>query len=342
VFDRLGIPSDRVIQGPGVGEDAAILDMGDRVLVAKTDPITGAVGSVGRLVVHINANDIASCGVRPLWFMCVVMLPEGATEATLREIMDQMDEACREVGVSLVSGHTETTPGLDRPILVGSMIGEAPKGRYVTTGGARPGDVLIMTKTAGIEGTAVLAQDLADVLRKRVDEGVLERAKSMLGLISVVPEAIRAMEVGGVHSLHDPTEGGVLNGIWEMTEAADVGVIVDEQEIPVALETVLICDALNIDPLKLLGSGSMLIVSDVSKANEIIVALREIGIQASKIGEIKQRYEGRMLIKRDGDRAPIDSVDQDHLYRILDEYGMSLEKHPRKPNVSIRKRRSKS
>lgn len=342
VFDRLGAPSDRVIQGPGVGEDAAILDMGDRVLVAKTDPITGAVGSVGRLVVHINANDIASCGVRPLWFMCVAMLPEGATEATLTEIMDQMDEACREVGVSLVSGHTETTPGLDRPILVGSMIGEAPKGGYVTTSGARPGDALIMTKTAGIEGTAVLAQDLIEVLRERVDEEVLRRARAMLGLISVVPEAMRAMEVGGVHSLHDPTEGGIVNGVWEMAEAADVGVIVDEKEIPVAPETVLICDALNIDPLKLLGSGSMLIVTDASKANEIIAVLSESGIQASKIGEIRKRSEGRTLVREDGSSVSIEAVDQDHLYRILDEYGMGLERRHKEPNVPTRKRRSKS
>ena len=325
VFSRLGAHCGRLLQGPGVGEDAAVLDMGDRVLVVATDPITGAVGSVGWLVVHVNANDVASCGARPLWFLCVTLLPEGAGDAALEEIMEQMHAACREVGVSLIGGHTETTPGLDRPILVGFMMGEAPKGRYVTTGGALPGDVLIMTKGAGIEGTAVLARDLAAVLRGRVGEEVLRGAESMLGLISVVPEAMKAVEVGGVHSLHDPTEGGVLNGVWEMAEAAGVGVTIREEAVPVADETRLICDALGIDPLKLLGSGALLIAAEPEKADEIVSALRRIDVEASIIGEIKPLREGRVLVGKDGGRAAIEAVDQDHLYRVLDEYGMGGE-----------------
>ncbi|KON30002.1 hypothetical protein AC482_05000 [miscellaneous Crenarchaeota group-15 archaeon DG-45] len=325
VFSRLGVPSGRLLQGPGVGEDAAVLDMGDRVLVVATDPITGAVGSVGWLAVHVNANDIASCGARPLWFLCVTLLPEGAGDGVLEEIMGQMHDACREVGVSIVGGHTETTPGLDRPILVGFMMGEVPRDGYVTTGGARPGDALIMTKGAGIEGTAILAVDLAPVLRGRVGEEALRRAESMLERISVVPEAMRAVEVGGVHSLHDPTEGGLLNGVWEMAEAAGVGVAVREEAIPVAAETRLICDALGIDPLKLLGSGSLLIAAEAGKADEIVSALRGIGVEASIIGEVKAGDEKRVLIKRDGRRVAIEMVEQDHLYKILDEYGMDVD-----------------
>jgi len=322
VFSRLGVPCGRVLQGPGVGEDAAVLDMGEKVLVVATDPITGAVGSVGWLAVHVNANDVASCGARPTWFLCVTLLPEGADDAVLEEIMDQIHDACLEVGVSLIGGHTETTPGLDRPILVGFMMGEAPKERYVTTGGARPGDAVIITKGAGIEGTAVLAQDLASVLRDRVGEEVLRRAEGMLKHISVVPEAMAAVEAGGVHSLHDPTEGGVLNGLWEMAEAAGVGLTIREDAIPVAPETRLICDALGIDPLKLLGSGALLIVADPGKADEITSAVRDVGVDASIIGEITPRREERVLVRRDGGRALIEAVDQDHLYRVLDEYGM--------------------
>lgn len=326
VLSRLGVPCSRLLQGPSVGEDAAVLDMGEKVLVAATDPITGAVGDVGWLVVHVNANDVASCGARPLWFLCVTLLPEGANEAVLEEIMEQMDSACREVGVSLVGGHTETTPGLDRSILVGFMMGEAAKGEYVTTGGALPGDVVIMTKTAGIEGTAVLATDLADVLQSHVDEGVLGRARAMLGSISVVPEALKVVEVGGVHSLHDPTEGGVLNGIWEIVEAADTGVVVHDGAIPVKPETEQICSALDINPLKLLGSGALLMTVEPAKKSEIVAGLEEIGVQVSVIGEIKPKQEGRILIKRDGSRATIEAVDQDHLYKILDEYGMVGER----------------
>jgi len=326
VFSRLGVPCDRLLQGPGVGEDAAVLDMGDRVLVVATDPITGAVGSVGWLVVHVNANDVASCGARPLWFLCATLLPEGADAALLEEIMGEMDTACREVGVSLVGGHTETTPGLDRPILAGFMVGEAAKEEYVTTGGALPGDKVILTKSAGVEGTAVLARDLAAVLRGRVRQEVLQRAESMIRSISVVPEAMKAVEVGGVHSLHDPTEGGVLNGLWEMAEAAGVGVAIREEAVPVAPETRAICDALGIDPLKLLGSGALLIAAEVGKAGEIVSALRSIGVKASVIGEVTSRSEGRVLIGRDGSRVSIEAVDQDHLYRVLDEYGVGGEK----------------
>lgn len=326
VFSRLGVPCGRLLQGPGVGEDAAVLDLGDRVLVVASDPITGAVGSVGWLVVHVNANDVASCGARPSWFICVALMPEGAGDAVLEDIMKQMDAACREVGVSLIGGHTETTPGLDRPILVGFMMGEAAKDEYVTTGGALPGDAVIMTKGAGIEGTAILARDLAGVLQGRVGEDILRRAEAMLRQISVVPEAMEAVKGGGVHSLHDPTEGGVLNGVWEMAEAAGVGVLIREEAVPVAPETKLICDALGIDPLKLLGSGALLITAEAGKAGEIVSALRGIGVEASVIGEVKPRREGRILVRRDGSRYAIDAVDQDHLYKVLDEYGMGGEK----------------
>jgi hydrogenase maturation factor len=324
VFNRLGVTSDRLLQGPGVGEDAAVIDDGNKVLVVATDPITGAIGNVGWLAVHINANDIASTGARPLWFLCATLLPEDADEELLEEIMEQINDACLELGVSLIGGHTETTPGLDRPILVGFMIGEAKKDAYVTTGGAKPGDVIILTKAAGIEGTAVLAQDLKSVLEERVGREVLSSAESMLNLISVVPEAMRAIEVGGVHSLHDPTEGGLLNGLWEMAEAAGVGVIMREEAVPIAEETRLISEALRIDPLKLMGSGALLIVSEPARAGRIISALGEIGVDASIIGEVTPKAEGRTLVKADGSKVPIEAVDQDEVYRVLDEYSMGV------------------
>jgi hydrogenase maturation factor len=322
VFGRLGVPTERLLQGPRVGEDAAVIDMGDRVIVVATDPITGAIGNVGWLAVHINANDVASTGARPSWFLCATLLPEGAGEGLLDEIMGQIHEACCEVGVSLVGGHTETTPGLDRPILVGFMMGEAERDGYVTTGGARPGDAVVLTKGAGIEGTAVLAQDLAGVLWERVGDEVVQAAASMIRRISVVPEAMKAMEVGGVHSLHDPTEGGLLNGIWEMTEAAGVGVRIVEETIPVAEETRAICGALGIDPLKLMGSGALLIAVETRKAKELVSELRAIGVEASVIGMILEQ-KSRVLIRTDGSEMRIEAVDQDEVYRILDEYGMT-------------------
>lgn len=317
VFERLGVPSDRLIQGPNVGEDAAVINIGDRVLVVATDPITGAVGNVGWLAVHINANDVASTGARPLWFLCVTLLPEGAGEELLEGIMEQMHAACVEVEVSLVGGHTETTPGLDRPILIGFMMGEAEKDKYVTTGGAMPGDAIILTKGTGIEGTAILAEDLSSILREHMDEDILQSAKNMINQISVVPEAMKAVEFGGVHSLHDPTEGGLLNGVWEMAEAAGVGVEIWEESVPIAEETRIVCEALKVDPLKLMGSGALMIVVEPDRADELVSSLFETGIRACVIGKVKSMEEDRILVKTDGVKVKINAVDQDEVYRIL-------------------------
>jgi hydrogenase maturation factor len=201
------------------------------------------------------------------------------------------------------------------------MIGEASKEDYVTTGGASPGDVIVLTKGAGIEGTAVLAEDLARVLEDKIEASVIHAAKQMIKRISVVPEAMKAVELGGVHSLHDPTEGGLLNGVWEMAEAAGVGVEIYESKIPIAPETMAICGALNVDPLKLMGSGALLIVLERMKVEKLLSLLSEIDVEASVIGEIKNTEEGRVLVKADGSRMELAAVDQDEVYRVLEEYG---------------------
>ncbi len=320
VFPYCGVPCDRVLQGPGVGEDAAVIEMGDSVLIAKANPITGAEGRIGWLAVHINANDVASCGASPRWFLAIVLLPEGADESLLENIMIDIHDACCEVGASLIGGHTEITPNLDRPIIAGFMMGEVSKEKYVTTGGAKVGDLIILTKYAGIEGTGILATDLAGILKGKVSNAFLKKASEMLRQISVVPEALKAVEEGGVHSLHTPTEGGLLNGVWEMTEAADIGAVIYEEEVPMADETMHVCQALDIDPLKLMGSGALLIVAEQDRTDHLIKALNEIGVKASVIGRTTVKKEGRILVKRDGSKVIIEAVHQDEVYRILDQY----------------------
>jgi hydrogenase maturation factor len=319
---RLGAISERVLHGPNVGEDAAVIDMGEKVLVVATDPITGAVGNIGWLAVHVNANDVASTGAKPLWFLCVTLLPEGSGEDQLDGIMKQIQEALSEIDATLIGGHTEVTPGLDRPILIGLMMGEAPRNNYVSTGGALPGDQIILTKAAGIEGTAIFAEELYDILLDKIDPEKLESAKEMLKRISVVPESMNAIDTGGVNSLHDPTEGGLLNGLWEMAEAAEVGLLIDEKTIPIFEETRQICTVLDADPLKLMGSGSLIIVAEKKKSDNILKKLREIDINAVIIGEITNKEEGRVLIKKDGNHQKIKAVIQDEVYRILEKYDL--------------------
>ncbi len=322
VFPYLGVKSNRVLQGPGVGEDAAVIDMGDRVVIAKANPITGAEAKIGWLAVHINANDVAACGARPQWFLSIVLLPEGADESLLEGIMKDIHEACSDLGISLIGGHTESTPGLDKPIVAGFMMGELSRDKFVTTGGAKPGDLIVMTKGAGIEGTGILATDLSDKLLSEVDREVLERATELLKKISVVQEALTAVDIGGVHSLHTPTEGGVMNGIWEMTEAAGVGVEVHEDAIKISEETIAICNALDADPLKLMGSGALIIVIEPEKTGEVITKIRDTGVAASVIGKIMPLDEGRILVKKDESRVAIEAVDQDEVYRLLEKYSL--------------------
>ena len=319
VFNHLGVASDRVLCGPAVGEDAAVIDMGDRVLVAKANPITGAARHVGWFAVHINANDVATRGAKPLWFLCTIMLPEAAGETLLEEIMEDIHKACCEVGASLVGGHTECTPGLDRPILSGVMIGEAQKGRYVTTRSAEPGDDILLTKGAGIEGTGILATDLEERLQGKLNAETIKAAQAMLRQISVVPEALQAVEAGGVSSMHTPTEGGIIQGLWELAKAADVGVEAQEEAIPVAPETRKVCDALKVDPLRLLSSGALIIAAKPTKSSRIIDAITKIGVKATIIGKVTNAKNGMKMQTHGGGEVLIRAVEQDELYRIIKE-----------------------
>ncbi|MBN2334085.1 AIR synthase family protein [Candidatus Bathyarchaeota archaeon] len=321
VFNYLGVPSDRVLKGPSVGEDAALLDLGETVLIAKANPITGAEARIGWLAVHINANDIAVRGAEPRWFLNIVLLPEGSDESLLETIMTEMHDACCELGVSIVGGHTEVAPGLERPIVAGFMLGEAPKDRCVTTGGAKTGDHIILTKGVGIEGTGILASDLRKRLRGKVGEGVLEKASKFLDRISVVPEALEACRVGGVNSIHTPTEGGVLNGLLEISEASGLGFKVYMDRLIVAEETRLICGALGVDPLKLLSSGSLIIAADPERSADLLKALRGIDVDAEVVGEMLAEGEERLLVDGDGGVSRVDPVDQDELFRVLEEQG---------------------
>lgn len=316
VFTCLGIPSDRVLKGPLIGEDAAIIDLGEKVLIAKANPITGAEEKIGWLSVHINANDIAARGALPLWYLSIVLLPEGANEALLETIMKDQHKACCELGICIVGGHTEVAPDLNRPIVSGFMLGEAEKDHFITTGGAQVGDHIILTKGVGIEGTGILAADLGYRLVNDVSEDVLSRAVEFLDLVSVVPEARIATKVG-VHSMHTPTEGGVLNGLLEIAEASGKGFRIYEDKLLVREETAKICTALGIDPLRLLSSGSLLIVSDPDLSSELIRLLKSSDIQAMIIGEITS--ESYVVVHRNGSVEVVQDVVQDELFRILEE-----------------------
>ena len=216
-------PDPRVILGPGLGKDAAVIDFGDRYLVTKTDPITFATDEIGWYVVHVNANDVACLGAAPRWFIVTLLMPEEQADRELVEtIFEQLHAAGDDLNVTIVGGHTEITHGINRPIAVGAMMGEVEPDALVRSDGARPGDALILTKRIAVEGTAILTRELRTTLADDFDREFLDRAANFLHDpgISVVEDAAVIAEAGEVHAMHDPTEGGVATGIYELTGAA--------------------------------------------------------------------------------------------------------------------------
>jgi hydrogenase maturation factor len=282
------------------------------------DPITGAKERIGWLAVNINANDVATFGVEPAFFSSCVMLPEDGDEKTLETICAQMNKAAKDLGIAIIGGHCEVTPGLTNPIVVGCAIGVTEKGNYVTAGGAKNGDKLILTKSAGIEGTAILATEREKQLKKALNSAMLQKAKKFYSKISVVKDAITAMKTGGVNAMHDPTEGGVSGGIHEMAEASNLGVKVYEERIPIQPETVKICEYFKIDPLQLIGSGALLISAKTEFADKIVEALKRNQINASIIGEFLENRRERIIIRKSGKVQALPRPVCDHLWLALE------------------------
>ena len=317
VLKYLGLKRKEVVLGPAVGEDGAVIEIGDKAIVSSVDPITGAIKRIGWLAVNICANDVATFGVKPTFFSSCILLPERSDEHVLEEICKQIDEAARRLEMAVIGGHTEVTPELTHPIIVGYCVGVTKKGDYVTSGGAKAGDQLILTKTAGIEGTAILATEKYEKLKKAIDNKMLISAKSFFDKISVVDDALIAFKCGGVDAMHDPTEGGILGGIHEMADASRLGVKIYQEKIPIAKETLKICSFFEIDPLQLISSGALLIAARKGKSQEIVEKLRARGINASIIGEFVENQEIRILINRNGKELWLPKPEYDHLWIAL-------------------------
>jgi hydrogenase maturation factor len=294
--------------------------MGDgNCLVAKTDPITFATDRIGWYVVHVNANDLATVGARPRWFLVTALLPEGRTdEALVRRIWDELAGALDAIGCELCGGHTEITVGLDRPILVGFMLGEVPVDRLVDKERVRPGDRLLLTKGVPIEGTAIMARERADELAPHFPAEQVRAGAAFLDDpgISVVAEAMAACGAGEVHAMHDPTEGGVLTGLWELAEAAGCGLVVEEERIPVLEPGGAFCRHFGLDPLGTIASGTLLICAPPGDADRIAGAVRDLGIACTDVGEIRPAAEGATLL-RAGRPAPFPTYPQDEIARLF-------------------------
>ena len=324
LLDRAPIKDPRVLYGPGIGLDCAVIDLGERVLVFKTDPITFATEDIGWYAVQINANDIATTGATPRWMLATLLLPENATrQSQVEAIFDQIYRAAAVLDISVVGGHTEVTYDLHRPILVGTLIGEVTRDRLVTPTQVRPGDRLLLTKGVPVEGTALLAREYPQRLARVMDAAELKEAQEFLYRpgISVVRDAQIAAQAGQVHAMHDPTEGGLAGALWELSVASHAHLVVDPRAVIVPDLSRRVCAEFGLDPLATIASGALVIAVEAGDAGTVRAALEQNGIPCSEIGRVDEGAPGVWQVSG----APLQRPARDDIARVYEDHPPAAE-----------------
>jgi hydrogenase expression/formation protein HypE len=322
LFGMTGARSKKVVVEPSLGLDFGVVRVGGvesdgRFLIVSSDPITGVRERAGWYAVNVSANDVATSGNRPEFMQSIILLPEDASEGDVRRVSSDMHATAKGLGIAIVGGHTELSPGLHRPIVVTTAFAMADS--YVTASGAREGDTLMMTKTAGVEGTAILGTDAR--FNRRLERETVEAAARYFGKLSVVEEAVRAFQTGVVHAMHDCTEGGVLGALYEMATASGLGLEVSERDVPVSRETKRICSALGVDALKLISSGTLMVA--VAKGKEALVR-EAVGAAGSSIAPIGRFTKGKVVLTRDGSAVELKGPPADEIWRLHEQSGDTL------------------
>jgi len=321
LLQRYSRTDKKVLLGPGIGEDAAAIDMGKKVLIVATDPITFATDEIGYYSVMVNANDVATTGADPRWYSVNILLPEAqGTERLVDSIFRQIHQACEILNISLIGGHTEITYGLDRPILVGQMIGEVQKEELITTAGAEPGDLIILSKGICIEGTSIIAREKERELTSRgVSPDLVKRAQRFLfdPGISVLKEARLAIQVACVHSMHDITEGGLANGLHELSMAAGVEIEVEDDCIPIYTESRILCETLGLHPWGVIASGSLLISASPPETEKILDKANRNGVAMTRIGRVTAVGPPSVTMITSKGHEPVPYFDRDEIVKVF-------------------------
>ena len=314
LFGMTGARSAKVVVEPSVGLDFGVVRLGGpktkgRFLIVSSDPITGVVEKAGWYAVNVSANDVATSGNRPEFMQSIILLPEDASERDVKALSSEMHRTAQGLGIAIVGGHTELTPGLRRPIVVTTAF--ATSESYVTAAGAREGDALLMTKTAGVEGTAIIGTDAR--FNEKLDGETVAAARRYFEEFSVVDEATGAYRTGVVHAMHDCTEGGVLGALYEMATASGVGLRVAEKDIPISKETRAVCSGVGVDPLKLISSGTLLVAVERGKERRVLEAISALGSSATVIG----RFAGRRVVLAGGGwEQEVSTAPRDEIWRL--------------------------
>lgn len=313
VIRNLHNKREDVLVHAGIGKDCAVIDFGEYGCVLSSDPITGASNNIGSLAIHISCNDIAASGAEPIGVMMTMLLPPSTTEADIENIMEDAGKASKELNVEIVGGHTEITDAVNKIVLITTVVGKQKKSEVLKNSEILPGDLVAMTKYAGIEGTAIIASDLESKLAGVVSKEHIEEGKAMTKDLSVLKEGLLGGRMGAKY-MHDITEGGILGAIWETAVSNDVGVRIFEDRIPIKDSTKAIAKAVNIDPLRLISSGSMIVVMEKGDMERYEEKLQSEGIELSVIGEV---VDSRITIESDGVEREIESPKSDEIYKVI-------------------------
>jgi hydrogenase maturation factor len=311
-----GACDPRVVIGPRFGEDCAVIDLGNWYLVTKTDPVTFTSKEIGWYAVNINANDVAVMGAKPLWFQACLLFPVGTVENTVREVFAQIDAACKELDIAVTGGHTEVTAAVSQPVVVGDMHGLVEKNQLVTSSGAQSGDIVALTKAVGIEGTGILAAEKREELKDKIPQVLLTEACALRKTpgISVVREALVAAQYG-VTAMHDPTEGGVAMGLYEMAEASQGLFTIDLEKIPILPSTAALCHHFGLNPLGLISSGTLLLTVAEKNWPNLAKALQNRGVTVTPVGVVRP---GKGIVAFSaGKRVPFVFSEADELTKVL-------------------------
>jgi hydrogenase maturation factor len=320
ILAKLPVSDARVVLGPGIGMDCAVVDAGRQLLVFKSEPVTFVTNALGWYAVQISVNDVATTGADPRWMLATLLLPEGQTTPQMVDrIGDELISACQSLGISLIGGHTEITHSLARPILVATLIGEVERQRLVTPRGAAPGDLILLTKGVPIEGTAILAQEFTQQLAATLSQEDIRRAAGFLfdPGISILRDARVALAAGEVTAMHDPTEGGLIAALCELAKASGRAMVVDLDAAPVPHLSARICQAYGLDPFATIASGALLLTVKPSSAEAICRALEHAGIRCAIIGRV-EAGEGAWN-EKNGRRSRLSHPMRDEITRLFEK-----------------------
>ncbi|NIN52687.1 MAG: hydrogenase [Nitrososphaeria archaeon] len=317
LFRYLGQRDESVILGPQLGEDAAVIKLDEGYLVVSTDPITAAEREIGWLAVHISANDVAVTGARPRWFLSSILLSEDIDLLNIKHISKQIGEAAKSLGIAVIGGHTEITPGLQKHIVVGMAMGLTD--RYITSSGARPGDKIIQSKGIGFEGISILASAYEAYLQKKLQKSTISEAKKLREKISVVREALALADHDWLTAMHDPTEGGLFLGLHELADASKTGLKIYRDKIIITEPVRRVCEVLKVDVFSLLSSGTLLASVHPRCVDEALGFLSATGEKCAVIGEMLSDSEERVLVDSTGGRKPLPKPVEDAIWKLIEE-----------------------